>query len=100
MNHPECPVCWESFTVEGDNEPKVLVCGHTFCGRCLQDLKSRNCPICNRKFKEFVTNYCLRDFLTLISDHLSSLNRQQQKIEEQPKELKFHKRELRKRQKI
>ena len=39
----ECPICIELYEL-----PIVLVCGHTFCRKCLETHKSvsKTCPIC------------------------------------------------------
>ena len=34
----ECMICFEPFTDEGENEPRLLSCGHTFCLKCMRGL--------------------------------------------------------------
>lgn len=65
MNRPECSICYNPYVAEGDNEPKVLPCAHTFCGKCLQEINPKNCPTCNKQFvnANVKTNFGLRDIL-------------------------------------
>jgi len=42
----ECAICLEQF-----NDPRVISCGHTFCTRCLLELKPNRCPFCQRTFE-------------------------------------------------
>jgi len=34
---PECPVCWESYDLNGQS-PRLIACGHTICQRCAASL--------------------------------------------------------------
>lgn len=43
-----CCVCEYEYNLE-ERKPLALPCGHTFCGSCLQEMKTRNnclCPVC------------------------------------------------------
>jgi len=49
----ECVICFEPFEENGDNEPHLLSCGHTFCLKCIRDLVREEggrhvvaCPSC------------------------------------------------------
>ena len=78
-----CPVCLEMYT-----DPKLLVCGHTLCGNCVQNLVKRarsggtirfvsrstflipvipcSCPQCRHEMPadtELRTNFALNDVL-------------------------------------
>ncbi|XP_022140029.1 uncharacterized protein LOC111010782 isoform X2 [Momordica charantia] len=50
MEFPECPVCLQTY--DGDcTVPRVLACGHSACGACLENLPQRypetiRCPAC------------------------------------------------------
>ena len=42
----DCAVCMEDMS---DRKPKILTCGHSFCGRCLENIAKENrilCPTC------------------------------------------------------
>lgn len=51
MEFPECPICLQTY--DGDSTvPRVLSCGHSVCGICLDNLPHRypdtiRCPACN-----------------------------------------------------
>ncbi|KAF1759034.1 hypothetical protein GCK72_015494 [Caenorhabditis remanei] len=46
----QCMVCLQEFTgPQGNRVPKLLLCGHTFCARCIDSLTEWNrarCPSC------------------------------------------------------
>ena len=42
-----CPICQELLF-----EPVQTSCGHLFCGRCLKNSDSKNCPSCRTQFSE------------------------------------------------
>lgn len=42
-----CPICWGVL-----HEPLTLVCGHTYCRRCLLKEQLRTCKVCQYKFKD------------------------------------------------
>ena len=66
MSHSiDCSLCSESYTTEGNNEPKILPCGHTFCCSCVQKIESLLCPYCKEFFElQFIaSNYTLRDLI-------------------------------------
>ena len=42
-----CPICQEVLF-----EPVQTSCGHLFCGRCLKNSNSKNCPSCRTQFSE------------------------------------------------
>lgn len=48
----KCHVCLQTFS-----EPVSLSCNHSFCSECLQndwqDKKSRKCPVCDRRYRDF-----------------------------------------------
>ncbi|KGN65591.1 uncharacterized protein LOC101212974 isoform X1 [Cucumis sativus] len=51
MEFPECPVCLQTYDGESI-VPRVLSCGHSACGTCLENLPQRfpetiRCPACN-----------------------------------------------------
>ncbi|XP_023001394.1 uncharacterized protein LOC111495543 [Cucurbita maxima] len=51
MEFPECPVCLQTYDGES-TVPRVLSCGHSACGTCLDNLPQRypetiRCPACN-----------------------------------------------------
>ena len=51
MNEIQCGTCFEEYTEVGENVPLCVPCGHTFCSKCLTDLKKRgnlSCPACRR----------------------------------------------------
>jgi Zinc finger, C3HC4 type (RING finger) len=37
----ECPICFYEF-----KDPRVLVCGHSFCKRCIANVLQNDCPSC------------------------------------------------------
>ena len=68
----ECGVCHQPYQVEGDLQPRILDCGHTFCTRCMGEVSqvgNIQCPACMRKTQvEFGTqslriNYAILEIL-------------------------------------
>lgn len=64
-----CAICHDRFN-ERERVPRVLTCGHTFCQRCLVDLKKCNillCPTCRQYFtpdiKSLTKNFVILDNL-------------------------------------
>lgn len=60
-----CPICFEEYNlVENDRMPKLLLCLHTVCFTCLENLlsddESVKCPICRT---EHQINEDLEDLL-------------------------------------
>ena len=54
----DCSVCFEKFTPEGKNVPRILPCSHTLCEKCIEDILDKTmtedqgflpCPQCQRK---------------------------------------------------
>ncbi|KAG7256463.1 hypothetical protein CRUP_006632, partial [Coryphaenoides rupestris] len=43
-----CKLCGDVSTLQGANPPRVLLCGHVFCGGCLWALEADSvlCPDC------------------------------------------------------
>jgi len=39
----ECPVCAQKYC-----DPRVLLCGHTFCRPCIEALRTLECPLCRQ----------------------------------------------------
>ena len=49
----ECPICLNIFGNNDKDErnPRILNCGHTFCEKCIKEMKSKGrkaCPSCNQ----------------------------------------------------
>ena len=52
QDHLECPICTNRYT-----QPKLLDCFHSFCFKCLQELRDRQdqksrklpCPLCRKE---------------------------------------------------
>ena len=47
----ECPICFDTYQNEGPHRPKLLICSHTVCLSCLEQLARDgnspvNCPEC------------------------------------------------------
>lgn len=77
--HPECSICCNLYTTEGENEPKSLPpCGHTFCAKCIQQIKPKKCPNCNKQFTKVTTNFGLRDSLPHQNKKLTVVDEEQQ----------------------
>lgn len=58
-----CPVCLDSYTVDGKNAMKVIVdCQHSVCAECLPSQKT--CPVCRASItKTTDTPFAVRDLL-------------------------------------
>ena len=72
-----CPVCWRAFSSQ--LAPLTLVCGHSFCADCSDNLKK--CPLCRRRLSAGyprVTNYSL---LSLV-DRMQTENKREQRDQE------------------
>ncbi|KAJ3214012.1 hypothetical protein HDU67_002156 [Dinochytrium kinnereticum] len=53
--HPECAVCQDEFTSEGDGEVAIrLLCNHNFHPHCIENWLKVNgtCPVCRKKVEE------------------------------------------------
>ncbi|XP_034236251.1 uncharacterized protein LOC117642302 isoform X2 [Thrips palmi] len=63
-HHMECQVCLEQFDA-ASHRPKVLPCGHTFCLKCIHNLRNRKCPLDSKVFEsspdDLVDNWSLVD---------------------------------------
>lgn len=51
-----CPICLCLL-----NNPHTLNCRHVFCIKCLQSLRTTNCPICRTKYYNLVEESKLKD---------------------------------------
>ena len=58
----ECPICFLLMTPPGRN-PMVLNCGHILCEQCLDQLRSRKCPLCNKEITTQAHCYALTTLL-------------------------------------
>ncbi|KAI6228023.1 hypothetical protein M3Y95_00578600 [Aphelenchoides besseyi] len=73
-----CPVCYNIFV----DDPRILVCGHTFCQQCLNhlttssvDTLSYQCPICRidiKKNARIPMNFQLKSILHSIDEWVDS----------------------------
>lgn len=94
-----CSICMEAYN-ESDRKPLFLLCGHTFCGKCLRLVyhkPSLNCPLDKKthKFESFDKIPINFSILNLISTNNttngSTAIRSEKKCEKHPKEsLKFY----------
>ncbi|XP_043941992.1 ADP-ribose glycohydrolase OARD1-like isoform X4 [Protopterus annectens] len=61
-NIETCPICRESF-----NDPKTLLCGHTFCNNCIKQLGPVNgpwsCAMCRKVSPHLTTVFVLKNLL-------------------------------------
>ncbi len=48
----DCKICFEKYD-KFEHKPMVINCAHTFCLRCLYDLKNKAfiCPTCRNEIK-------------------------------------------------
>ena len=57
---PECPICLDIYGMQVNHikAPKILLCGHTLCKECLENIVNKTegetfeCPICKEKIKK------------------------------------------------
>ncbi len=56
----ECPICLETLEL-----PIVLICGHTFCRKCIQQQKqySNTCPTCRSRISWGHPCYLLKSII-------------------------------------
>ena len=59
----DCEICFIPFSAIGQNQPKVLPCGHTFCGNCIALVPEKMCPTCRRIFTSSTPNYTIIQLL-------------------------------------
>jgi hypothetical protein len=69
MTDLECSICMEKYASEGSAQPRLLLCGHTFCLTCIEHIIStggtsvngvidvfstikRECPVCRTKIHD------------------------------------------------
>ena len=89
-----CPVCFETYDLNGDHVPRILPCFHTLCGKSLvellQDKKTLLCPECRVKH---TTNDGLKAFPQnkYIIEHIRKIEEVQENKFEKCKE---HSRDL------
>ncbi|EFJ40230.1 hypothetical protein VOLCADRAFT_108265 [Volvox carteri f. nagariensis] len=74
-----CPVCYE-LMVPPQHAPVMLFpCGHSFCGRCLEQHIDRNkktqCPICRKKIESRAPNYSLQQLIQQVVAKKESASR-------------------------
>lgn len=52
----ECPICYENL-----NNTFICTtpCKHTFCLRCVIDLKTHACPLCRQNLKKYMSKKLL-----------------------------------------
>ncbi len=64
----DCRICFEKFD-KHLRKPTWVGCGHTFCLKCLEDMKlsGRNyiCPTCRKQISDEITNYAVLDLIDL-----------------------------------
>ena len=64
----DCRICFEKFD-KHLRKPIWVGCGHTFCFKCLEDMKhaGRNyiCPTCRKQISDEITNYAVLDLIDL-----------------------------------
>ena len=64
----ECRICFERFDKQL-RVPTWVSCGHTYCSKCLEDMKEsgRNyiCPTCRNQITDEKTNYAVIDIIDL-----------------------------------
>lgn len=68
-----CNICFDIF-----KDPRILICGHTFCYKCIIRLSNLKCPICRKTFRiEYCTpNYAL---CSMIEEKLKTLSQMSNK---------------------
>nr|XP_006002500.1 PREDICTED: tripartite motif-containing protein 2-like [Latimeria chalumnae] len=67
----ECMVCTERYD-EKERRPKLLLCGHTFCTRCLNEISKEHLQVaCNSKELKLPCPSCRQ--VTLLSSCISEL---------------------------
>jgi len=64
MSHFDCNACNEAYD-HSIHKPSVLICGHSFCLKCLKKLNKKECPTCKITFEQIIPN---RDLLHFISE--------------------------------
>jgi hypothetical protein len=44
-----CAICFDKMRCKQDEQPRLLICGHTYCDSCITQWlsKSKKCPVCN-----------------------------------------------------
>jgi len=57
-----CEVCMEQFD-HSVHKPHILLCPHTFCLSCINQLTNKSCPICNEPFNKTNINVALLKFI-------------------------------------
>ena len=61
-----CKICLEYFDLKDCRPITILMCCHTFCIKCLNNLKITDkylCPTCNQVIIEEKENYSIIEFL-------------------------------------
>ncbi len=67
---PECPVCYELYTIEGSLRPRILKCGHGLCGICLSNKMIKICPRCRGNInKNTKINFGLIEAIKLLQQN-------------------------------
>ena len=57
----ECKIVYEKFDTIIHKPIECMTCGHSFCSKCVIQLK--DCSICRRQIKEKSTNFSLMEIL-------------------------------------
>lgn len=61
-----CKICLEYFNLQDCRPILTLMCCHTFCSKCLINLRLTDkhlCPTCNQVIVEEKENYSIIEFL-------------------------------------
>lgn len=71
MKDLECSICLEIFQM-----PIVLICGHTFCRKCieLQKQESNKCPQCRKHISWGYPCYTLKSIIEKYSLNINDKN--------------------------
>jgi len=68
INYFECGVCYETFN-NSDRFPLNLMCGHTFCQKCISKIIDRHdefhCPYCKANLKQLRFGLCYKNYSLL-----------------------------------
>ena len=62
-----CAICFERFNTRNNKPIILMMCGHTFCSSCIQEVKKTplqgKCPTCKETIVRERPNYSLLDIL-------------------------------------
>lgn len=76
-----CSICLEDYNTSNKKPTTVMLCGHTFCSSCLNELRRNGqsmCPTCREKIISEKPNYAVLDAISSNNVNISNVQEVQE----------------------